>query len=790
MLEASYAESMMAYRAPLCIFPLLISAGCAAPLSAACQDTEQEKLPTPEEVALLEKEVDPNPPEVRSVTLKPSLEDSARILAKTYQFSELIQLLSAEKELSAALTLLRGYAYLEERSGELAEVDLAASAEALPSLKNSIERWRAEAGLYGGRTDISLRYFSRSDSYENKLASLRARFLEGTGKEATKELEKELKNLVSKITRSKSKDLRKDKKQLLEMRLLLLKASDLNSDPSLALKIKRELSIEHADSLEGREAWKGLSLTELKASSKQLQSMREAFVASGDIEAYNHTYPEKSPSKPENEANWSLLRLEEEAMLRYHSRSDLKKSSELFTTLAGRQPANKSRHLLYAGMAAERGGFGELASAAFAKVLALKDAKSIEIALFRQARLMSTFGKFPESIALYQQYRQRFSASDEGARYGLALAFLQNKQAKEAIALIDGLAQSAKDDRTKARYCELVGLASEVGGQHERALRKYQQCAATYRYTFGGWSAEWRFKALKNAHPEIAGIKELSLLKAEVGKAKIPLALKEERQEIQDHFPSDVALLHSIGLDDWAENALSFERKSLHREGRDEGLRECLGFSALDAGQEQYRVAQKAVSSEWFSNPPETMQLWAWHCLYPRPFRTLVEENAASKNLPSELLWSVMRQESAFRPGVESPVGALGLMQLMPSTAIQIAAIDGMDPASIDLKNPRHNIRLGTAYLNLLNEKLMSSLPLIVAAYNAGPHAVALWRGEQEEMATDIFVAGIAYGETRNYVDRVLSNLIRYQMLRDSEDVFRGIPTKIPKIQADLSGLF
>jgi len=133
---------------------------------------------------------------------------------------------------------------------------------------------------------------------------------------------------------------------------------------------------------------------------------------------------------------------------------------------------------------------------------------------------------------------------------------------------------------------------------------------------------------------------------------------------------------------------------------------------------------------------------------------------------------AIMRQESNFDVGIVSPAGARGLMQLMPATARVVARLLG-EPTSETLltTDPAHNMRMGTAYLLEVLEKFDNSVPLAAAAYNAGPHRVTQWladNGDPRAGGQDMidWIEMIPFNETRNYVQRVLENIVVYQARR------------------------
>jgi soluble lytic murein transglycosylase len=144
--------------------------------------------------------------------------------------------------------------------------------------------------------------------------------------------------------------------------------------------------------------------------------------------------------------------------------------------------------------------------------------------------------------------------------------------------------------------------------------------------------------------------------------------------------------------------------------------------------------------------------------------------------LDAATLLGLVRQESSFDPAAESPSGALGLTQLLPSTARMVAqklgtplAADAVRPALIG--DPGRNLALGAAYLASLLDRYDGDLILAIAAYNAGPSAVAAWlaaNGDPRRGAPSAleWIERIPYDETRNYVERVIENIAIYHVKR------------------------
>ena len=127
---------------------------------------------------------------------------------------------------------------------------------------------------------------------------------------------------------------------------------------------------------------------------------------------------------------------------------------------------------------------------------------------------------------------------------------------------------------------------------------------------------------------------------------------------------------------------------------------------------------------------------------------------------------AIARRESAFFPQAHSPVGARGLMQIMPATGRQVASALGRPHTRAELYEVEHNILLGSAYYRQLLDRFAGNRVYALAAYNAGPHRVDRWRNAKGQgVPVDVWVETIPYRETRNYVKNVLSYNVVFQYL-------------------------
>jgi soluble lytic murein transglycosylase len=220
------------------------------------------------------------------------------------------------------------------------------------------------------------------------------------------------------------------------------------------------------------------------------------------------------------------------------------------------------------------------------------------------------------------------------------------------------------------------------------------------------------------------------------------------------------------------ENFLSVqELRSLAAELEEAGyFSESLNLISRYMAREDFRIEEGDDTRAWFPLSREDLNLF-----YPRPFRELIEKYAQDAGIAPGLLFALIRTESYFMPEVVSHAGAVGLSQLMPATALEMAGriarrsgeegplpdyrIDG----TIDLKNPEINVHIGSFYLNYLFN-LMDHPLTAVLAYNGGLGRVRRWRAAND-LPVDLFLETIEFAETREYGRRVLGAAAVYGYL-------------------------
>ncbi len=155
---------------------------------------------------------------------------------------------------------------------------------------------------------------------------------------------------------------------------------------------------------------------------------------------------------------------------------------------------------------------------------------------------------------------------------------------------------------------------------------------------------------------------------------------------------------------------------------------------------------------------------------YPLHYGDEIRASARATGLPGHLIAGIIRQESAFDPRATSPVGARGLMQLMPGTARDVSRKVGVPYLADRLYDPETSVRFGSTYFKELLGRFDGNVELALAGYNGGPNRIGrLWK-ESGRPYTELadFVETLDLDESRNYVKRILVLADSYRQLYPS----------------------
>jgi len=143
---------------------------------------------------------------------------------------------------------------------------------------------------------------------------------------------------------------------------------------------------------------------------------------------------------------------------------------------------------------------------------------------------------------------------------------------------------------------------------------------------------------------------------------------------------------------------------------------------------------------------------------FPTAHLNQISSNARQQKVDPSWAYAVVRQESAFASDAHSPVGAMGLMQIMPSTGRLIARdLNTRLRNKMQLLDVNTNIRFGISYLRKVMNRFDDNTVLATAAYNAGSQRVKSWLPKDEQISPDRWIENVPFKETRNYLKQVLA---------------------------------
>ncbi|MGH0037710.1 MAG: transglycosylase SLT domain-containing protein [Myxococcota bacterium] len=347
--------------------------------------------------------------------------------------------------------------------------------------------------------------------------------------------------------------------------------------------------------------------------------------------------------------------------------------------------------------------------------------------------------KYFESVAS----ARRYSGLAGAARWRLGWAAYRGGRWGEAVGYLEPLMANGRGDEIaglRARYWRARALERQGA---ETAQAEFEALAREFPLTYYGWRARHRLEIQPKAEGGRPDDGKAALSSADLARPRILL---------------------EAGMVDEAIVELSRVRR------RARGLDDRLALAELYTEAGEYNRAQRLMVDAYqepLARGPIPGAEAAWWYAWPTAYAELVDRATSGPgSVPPQLVYSIMREESGYRPKVRSVSGARGLLQIMEPTALRLAAAVGRsDFATDQLFEPSVNIHLGTHYLGELSERFPGRLSAAIASYNAGPNAVGSWVASDGHRDDDEWVESIPYEQTRGYVRRVLRSLYAYRVL-------------------------
>ncbi|HOV63640.1 MAG TPA: transglycosylase SLT domain-containing protein [Spirochaetia bacterium] len=229
----------------------------------------------------------------------------------------------------------------------------------------------------------------------------------------------------------------------------------------------------------------------------------------------------------------------------------------------------------------------------------------------------------------------------------------------------------------------------------------------------------------------------------------------------------------SFGLIEEAFTAATARMEDLSQQA----IREiAAGFIEAGGVYEALRFLNRATDREDFILTKSDLYL-----LFPDAYSAEIEEACKREGLDRHIFTGLVREESFFKADVVSRAGAVGLSQLMPSTAKDVATRMGM--RHYDILDPKTNLSIGAYYLSHLLSRT-GDIPQALFAYNGGLTRVRRWTASGKDLPGDLFVESIPIQETRQYLRKVLVSSVLYGHLygeKKPEEVIRTFFPTFPR---------
>jgi soluble lytic murein transglycosylase len=354
----------------------------------------------------------------------------------------------------------------------------------------------------------------------------------------------------------------------------------------------------------------------------------------------------------------------------------------------------------------------------------------------------------PQALAAYRRYREAAGAkADPTALWREAwIAHELSRSAEADLGIERVLARDDAPDSVRMAALYWSGRRLESAGQRDRAAERYRRAADRLPGHYYGLLAASRLGVAASARP---GPPE---------RAPAP-----RRGSSAESLLSAARALLSVGLTDLAIDAYRAAASADEVARREISLEGAAAALEAGAAADAIELVQSGTGGRDGVRPGE-LPLRYLRLLVPAPSAKDIVAAARESRLEPHLVASIALEESAFNPLAVSPVGARGLLQVMPATGAELARGMGIRPFdSQRLYEPALNLRLGCAYFRRLVDQL-GGVPPALAAYNAGATRAKRWEAPGDDADPERYVERIPVPVTRSYVKRILANVRLYRI--------------------------
>ncbi len=360
-----------------------------------------------------------------------------------------------------------------------------------------------------------------------------------------------------------------------------------------------------------------------------------------------------------------------------------------------------------------------------------------------KALIFAEQGKTGLSLSYFQKALQEKPPdveSMEKTKWNFSWALKKAGRVQDSIKLLEELRNQSQNPYLFSRVLFWLARTWQSQGKDSQAHKTYQQLIDTDPLSYYGILAHYS--------------------------QNLPVRVSTENRdflnEATSHKEYQTAYwLIAVGEKEAALDFLKFQSQKLRKKGQPLSMPFLYYMSRSQSFLPLFQMVGKL--------PPEERTFYFSSytpLLFPALYTKEVKQASRLFNLEEELIYSVIRQESAYNPRARSPADAFGLMQLRPFVAKKVALKHGISYKRVkDLYTPKTNILLGTAFLKDLFKKYQFQFILALAAYNAGEVAVKNWTEGKHITDPLSFIEEIPYQETKTYIRLLIRNFVLYKLL-------------------------
>jgi soluble lytic murein transglycosylase len=376
------------------------------------------------------------------------------------------------------------------------------------------------------------------------------------------------------------------------------------------------------------------------------------------------------------------------------------------------------------------------------------------------ANIIANIEETEQADAVFRELYQRFPQGRHAERAAWKAGWYSYKHGRyqEASALFEGAAANFPRSDYRPAYLYWSGRARQGAGDKTGGQTLLKLVAVDYLNSYYGRLAVKRLNALGVSTASLTrppGKEAVSKAVAEVPEANGPAAGSAQWAVVRQ--------LISLELYDAARDELLYAQRN---GGDSPAVNATLAWIYNKVG--DYRrgiIVMKRAYPAYMSVEAASLPSDLLKVIFPIDYWTLIKRYAPANNLDPYLVAALINQESSFAADARSSANAIGLMQLLPSTARRYARTLRIRRYSAgSLTRPEVNIQLGTAYFAELVRRL-GGVHYALASYNAGEHRVAIWTSERPSAEREEFIDDIPFPETQGYVKKILGTAEDYRRL-------------------------